>query len=137
MKGAWTIERAPQKVWVLDIAGIRSAIFGNSANVLSRESWECEAWESIVNGYFSLQNEVLFDGFWTELISAQTPLLALGAPFFDPRPLASYIKKKSSCCVSESWAYWRRLRRSGEAWSIMNTYSGSYTLLILLRQVLP
>jgi Apea-like HEPN len=93
MRGAWTIERAPQKVRVLDIAGIRSAIFGNPANILSRESWECEDWESIVNGYFSLQNEVLFDGFWTELISAQTPLLALGAPFFDPRPLASYIKK--------------------------------------------
>jgi len=88
---AWAIERAPRTVRVFDVPLIRKSIFQNPANTSSREAWELRAWESIVEGYFSLQNSVLFDAFWTELTSVQTPLVALGAPFFDPRPLGSFI----------------------------------------------
>ncbi|MCI0537316.1 MAG: hypothetical protein L0Z50_19040, partial [Verrucomicrobiales bacterium] len=89
---AWAVEREPRHVRVFDIPSIREAIFDGPLGMVTRQSWELQAWESIVNGYFSLQNRVLFDDFWSELISAQSPLLALGAPFFDPRPLSTFIK---------------------------------------------
>ncbi len=49
------------------------------------------AWEAIVEGYFSLYNRVLFDDFLAELVSAQSALIALGAPFIDSRSLALFI----------------------------------------------
>lgn len=92
--GAWAIERAPRKVRVFDIERMRSSVFGTASILSNRQSWELRAWEAIVEGYFSLQNSVLFDDFWTELVSAQIPLVALGAPFFDARPLASFVRSQ-------------------------------------------
>jgi hypothetical protein len=66
---------------------LRELIFGSSLDRFTRQEWELQAWESIVVGYFSLQNTVLFEQFQNELISAQSSLLALGAPFFDTRSL--------------------------------------------------
>ena len=84
---AWAIEREPRNVRVLDIPRIRASIFGSRIDNISREHWELQAWESIVNDYFSLLNAVLFDHFEAELVSAQSFLLAAGAPFFDTRSL--------------------------------------------------
>lgn len=92
VRHSWAIERAPLGVRVLDVSQIQESIFGGQANIVNREPWEFKAWESIVNGYFSLQNRKLFDDFLEELTLAQTPLLALGAPFYDPRPLASFTR---------------------------------------------
>ena len=89
---AWAVERDPQKIRVFDIPPIREAVFDGPLGKTARQSWEFQAWESIVNGYFSLHNRVLFDHFWVELIAAQSPLLAIGAPYFDPRPLSNVIQ---------------------------------------------
>ena len=95
LRGAWAIERELQKVRVLDVESIRQSIFDEPLVAGTRERWEHEAWESIVDGYFSLHNRVLFDEFWTELVSVQSTLLALGAPFFDPRPLSRFVQHMS------------------------------------------
>jgi hypothetical protein len=87
MTHAWTIERKPLRVTVFDIPRIREAIFGEPIDRIVRSDWDLQAWASIVDGYFSLQNTVLFEQFQAEIVSAQSALLALGAPFFDPRPL--------------------------------------------------
>jgi hypothetical protein len=87
LANAWTVERRPLGVTVLDIPRIRKAIFGSAIHRLTRSDWELQAWQSIVDGYFSLQNNSLFELFQTELVSVQSALLTLGAPFFDPRPL--------------------------------------------------
>ena len=89
LRGVWAIEREPQTVRVLDVELIRESIFDVPLAAGTRQGWEHEAWESIVYGYFSLHNRVVFDEFWTELISVQSALLAFGAPFFDPRPLST------------------------------------------------
>jgi hypothetical protein len=81
------IERAPQPVRVLDVPRVRELVIGALEIAAYREPWELRAWESIVEGYFSLQNNVLFDEFWAEFTSVQTPLVVMGAPFFGPRPL--------------------------------------------------
>ena len=60
MANAWAIEREPLKVRVFDIPRIRELIFGSSLDRFTRHKWELQAWESIVVGYFSLQNTVLF-----------------------------------------------------------------------------
>lgn len=87
MAQTWTIERKPMAVPILDIPRIRETIFGASIDRFVRSPSDMQAWELIVNGYFSLQNTVLFEEFQTEMVSAQSALLALGSPFFDPRPL--------------------------------------------------
>jgi Transposase zinc-ribbon domain len=56
------------------------------------DRWRERAWEALVNGYFSMHNRILFDAFWTELVSAQDALLSLGAPFSDPSGLRSVIR---------------------------------------------
>jgi hypothetical protein len=84
---AWAIEREPRKARVLDIPQIREGIFGSPIDKIGRQNWELQAWESIVNDYFSLHNTALFDQFQAELVSAQSILLAAGAPFFDTRSL--------------------------------------------------
>jgi hypothetical protein len=84
---AWAIEREPRKARVLDIPQVREAIFGARIDNIGRQNWELQAWESIVNNYFSLHNTALFDQFEAELVSAQSILLAAGAPFFDTRSL--------------------------------------------------
>ncbi len=94
IRRSWAIERAPQTVRVLDVPRIRKSVFDNPTNTANRETWELQAWESMIEGYFSLQNSALFDRFWTELASVQTPLVALGAPFFDPRSLGSFINSQ-------------------------------------------
>jgi hypothetical protein len=53
----------------------------------------------LTNGYFSVQNQVLFDEFWAELISAQDALLALGGPFFDPQTVRSAIFQKQQIAI--------------------------------------
>jgi hypothetical protein len=83
----WAIEREPRQARVFDIPQIRDAIFGTSTDGFLRQQWELQAWESVVNGYFSMHNTVLFDQFLTELVSAQSILLAAGSPFFDTRSL--------------------------------------------------
>jgi Apea-like HEPN len=80
-------EREPRNTRVLDIPQIRETIFGSPTDTIGRPNWELQAWESIVNDYFSLNNTVLFDQFEAELVSAQSILLAAGAPFFDTRSL--------------------------------------------------
>ena len=92
MQKAWSVQREPLKVHVFDIPPIREAIFDGSLGDATRPAWEHQAWGSIVDNYFSLQNRVLFDDFWAEFISAQSPLLALGAPFVDPRRLSTLIQ---------------------------------------------
>lgn len=87
LANAWAIEREPRKAKVLDIPRVREAIFGSPIDNIGRQNWELQAWESIVNNYFSLHNTVLFDQFEAELVSAQSILLAAGAPFFDTRSL--------------------------------------------------
>jgi hypothetical protein len=87
LANSWAVEREPRKTKVFDIPHIREEILGASINVLTRQQWEFQACNSIVDGYFSLQNSVLFEQFLTELVSAQSILLALGAPFFDSRSL--------------------------------------------------
>ena len=72
MANAWAIEREPLKIKVFDIHPIRESIFGTSVNRFTPQKWELQAWESLVVGYFSLQNTVLFDHFQNELISAQS-----------------------------------------------------------------
>lgn len=87
LASAWAIEREPRKTRVLDIPRIRAVIFGSSIDRIVRQEWELQAWGSIVDGYFSLHNTVLFDQFLAELVSAQSILLAAGSPFFDTRSL--------------------------------------------------
>lgn len=92
LRGTWAIERAPVKVRLLDLTQVREMTFDDPITQPSRRQWERSAWEAIANGYFSLHNRLLFEDFWAELISAQAPLLALGAPFFDPRSVASIVQ---------------------------------------------
>lgn len=87
LANAWAIEREPRNASVLEIPQIRDAIFGSQTARFGRQPWEFQAWESIVDGYFSLHNTVLFDQFVAELVSAQSILLAAGSPFFDTRSL--------------------------------------------------
>lgn len=87
LANAWAIEREPKKTRVLDIPQIRGAIFGSSMDAVILQQWEFQAWASIVDGYFSLHNTVLFEQFLDELVSAQSVLLAAGSPFFDTRSL--------------------------------------------------
>jgi hypothetical protein len=54
----------------------------------TRPPWETYALDAIVIWYFSLHNRVLFEQFLDELVSAQSVLVALGAPFFDTRSLS-------------------------------------------------
>lgn len=63
LANAWTIERRPFKVTVFDIPRIRKAIFGSPIDRLGRSDSELQAWGSIVDGYFSLQNNSLFERF--------------------------------------------------------------------------
>ncbi|PYJ55968.1 MAG: hypothetical protein DME82_05820 [Verrucomicrobia bacterium] len=94
ISSAWVIERAPRPVRVLNVPRVGEFVIGDPQTASYREPWELHAWESIVEGYFSLQNSVLFNEFWTEFTSVQTPLVALGAPFFSPRPLNSLIRSE-------------------------------------------
>lgn len=87
LRDAWTIERKPLKVTVFDIPRIREANFGTPVDRIVRSDGDLQAWPSAVDGYFSLLNTVLFEQFQDEIVSVQSALLALGAPFFDPRPL--------------------------------------------------
>lgn len=87
LENAWAIEREPRKARVLDIPLIRDAIFDSSTTRFDRQQWEFQAWASIVDGYFSLYNTMLFDQFLAELVSAQSILLTAGSPFFDTRSL--------------------------------------------------
>jgi hypothetical protein len=64
-----------------------------------RDGWEYRAWDALTNGYFSILNRVLFNDFWTELISAQDALLALGAAYFDPQAIRSSIFQNQQVAV--------------------------------------
>ena len=83
--GAWAVERDPKSVRVLDLMSVRNSIFDTSPLRREREPWEFEAWDATIQGYFSTQNQVLFDEFLLELLTAQDPFVTLGAPFFDPQ----------------------------------------------------
>jgi hypothetical protein len=84
-RDAWAVEREPKEVRVLDLMSIRPRIFDAPLPGIEREPWEYAAWDALAEGYFSVQNQVLFNQFWTELVSAQDGLLALGAAYFDPQ----------------------------------------------------
>jgi hypothetical protein len=90
-RSAWAIEREPKSVRVLDMMSFRHRIFDVPVFGREREAWEYEAWDALTNGYFCVQNQVLFGEFWAELIAAQDALLALGAAYFDPRTVQSSI----------------------------------------------
>lgn len=92
LQRSWGVEREPKTTFVLDISEIRKKIFGTPIAVSAIEPWRAQAWESLVNGYFSHHNRALFDGFWEEFISAQDALLTMGGPFVDPRDFASVIQ---------------------------------------------
>jgi hypothetical protein len=89
---AWAVEREPMKARVFDIPRVRRSIFVNPNFGQTRQLWESRAWEALVDGYFSFQNQALFNLFWSEVVSVQDPLLALGAPFVDLRRLRSIIQ---------------------------------------------
>lgn len=93
-RDAWAIEREPKPVRVLDLLGVRDRIFNLPAFVPAREPWEYQAWDALTNGYFSVQNQVLFNDFWTELTVAQDALLALGASYFDPQTVRSVFRNQ-------------------------------------------
>lgn len=89
LRDAWAIEREPKSVRVLDMMSFRHQIFDVPILGRKREAWEYQAWDALTNGYFSVLNQVLFNEFWMELISAQDALLALGASYFDPQTVRS------------------------------------------------
>ena len=93
-RDAWAVEREPKQVRVLDLMSIRPRIFDAPLPGLEREPWEYAAWDALTNGYFSVQNQTLFNEFWTELVSAQDALLALGAAFFDPQTVRSLFRNQ-------------------------------------------
>ena len=93
LANAWSVERQHKTVTVLDVSGMRGIIFPQSLSILqSRNDWKHRAWDVVVNAYFSLQCRSQFEDFWVELVAVQDPLLTLGAPFFDPRPLRSLLE---------------------------------------------
>lgn len=89
---SWAVEREPKKTRVFDAMRLRSSIFDASPFGRKRDIWEYRAWDELLNGYFSVQNRVLFDDFWAEVVSAQDPFLALGASYFDPRSVQSMFQ---------------------------------------------
>jgi hypothetical protein len=95
----WAVEREPKAVRVLDLMSFRHQSFDVPAFGREREPWEYQAWDSLTNGYFSMQNQVLFDEFWTELITAQDALLALGAAYFDPQTVRSSFFRNQQVAV--------------------------------------
>jgi hypothetical protein len=46
-----------------------------------------------------VQNQVLFNAFWAELVTAQDALLALGAAYFDPQTVRSSIFRNQQVAV--------------------------------------
>ena len=64
------------------------------------ETWKYEALgNALTRGYFSVQNQVLFEQFWMELITAQDALLALGANYFDPQAVRASIFQNQQVAV--------------------------------------
>jgi hypothetical protein len=96
---AWAVEREPKATRVLDLVSLRSLIFDVPLLGRERERWEYNAWDALTNGYFSVQNQVLFDEFWAELVTVQDPLLTLGAAFFDPQTVRSPIFNNQQVAV--------------------------------------
>jgi hypothetical protein len=84
---SWAIEREPMPTRVFDIQRIQEAVLRSTTAIYARQPWETQALASLVDWYFSLHNIVLFQNFLAEVVSAQSVLLALGAPFLDTRPL--------------------------------------------------
>lgn len=99
LRNAWAIEREPKATRVLDLISLRPLIFDVPLVGSAPEAWEYQAWDALTNGYFSVQNQVLFEEFWTELVSAQDALLSLGATFFDPQTLRSTIFRNQQIAV--------------------------------------
>jgi hypothetical protein len=87
LTNAWAIEREPLPTRVLDFPLIQEEVLAGRAAIHARQPWQTRALGALVDWYFSLHNRVLFDDFLSELVSAQSVLLALGAPFFDTRSL--------------------------------------------------
>ena len=98
-RDAWAIERDPKTVRVLDLMSIRHRIFDVPLLGRERERWVYQAWDALTNGYFSVQNQVLFNAFWAELVTAQDALLALGAAYFDPQTVRSSIFQNQQVAV--------------------------------------
>jgi hypothetical protein len=99
LRDAWGIEREPKTVRVLDLQSFRHRILDVPAFVHAREPWEVQAWNALTDEYFSVQNQVLFNDFWTELITAQDALLALGAAYFDPQTVRSSVFRNLQVAV--------------------------------------
>lgn len=87
LMSSWAIEREPMPTRVFDFPAIQQEVLSSQTAIHERRSLETQVLSTLVDWYFSLHNRVLFEGFLSELVSAQSVLLALGAPFFDTRPL--------------------------------------------------
>lgn len=89
---AWSVERQHKPVRILDIEGIRILAFGDQIVLQTQDKWQHKAWETLVINYFSQLCRFHFEQFWAELVAVQDPLLALGAPFFDSKPVTSFLQ---------------------------------------------
>lgn len=87
LANSWAIEREPVPTRVFDFPLIQEEVLSGLTAIHARQPWETQALGALVDWYFSLHNRVLFENFLSELVSAQSVLLALGAPFFDTRSL--------------------------------------------------
>jgi hypothetical protein len=98
-RNTWAIEREPKSARVLDVMSFRHLIFDVPLAGPGPETWKYEAWDALTRGYFSVQNQVLFEQFWMELITAQDALLALGANYFDPQAVRASIFQNQQVAV--------------------------------------
>jgi hypothetical protein len=106
-RDAWAIEREPKTARVLDLMSLRNRILDVPAFLPSRDDWKYRAWDALHNGYFSVQNQVLFKEFWTEFVAAQDALLSLGAAYFDPQTVRSIFRHEQVAVFLN--LMWRRL----------------------------
>ena len=94
----------------------RHRIFDSPSFIPSREPWKHQAWDALTNGYFSVQNQVLFNDFWTELIAAQDALLALGAAYFDPQTVRSIFRNQQAAVFLNLAEARTGVCRAGRGW---------------------
>lgn len=88
----WGVEREPKATLVLNISTLRDKLFAAPLAVNHSKLSRDVAWESLVNGYFSHLNELLFADFLYELVASQDVLLTMGAPLFDLRTLTPFFE---------------------------------------------